>query len=263
MFQALDGKRLADYIATIAQSLPGYRQFCRHQHHINQRARDWARCVEKFYYPYGSDPVRVGTFEDLVKNGAKENKVNKNRQQGAVERIKEGVRYLRETLTELPKKVGEMKEALIGAISSLFDVRPSDKTLYKHSEHWHPKFLKEEEIVIEPQDVKDEVTTHENQQPSPPSPEPPKQALEETYRPCPTPSVEEDKNGHSSNRLEPIQGDQSEESATPPLYMKVSAWANAQMTLVFRGDISYGLVLLAGEKKETMESICTLENGTN
>ncbi len=86
VFEALDGNALADYIASTAQSLPGYYEFCRHQHHIHRRAREWARCVEKFYYPYGSEPTRVGTFGEMLTKGAKENTVNNERQKGAVDR---------------------------------------------------------------------------------------------------------------------------------------------------------------------------------
>lgn len=113
VFQALEGNALVDYIASTAQTLPGYRKFCRHQHQIARRANEWARCIEKFYYPYGSEPVRVGTFAEMVENIPKENKVNDERQQNAIERIKRGVEYVKEKIAQIPRHLSELKEALM------------------------------------------------------------------------------------------------------------------------------------------------------
>ena len=83
-----------------------------------------------------------------------------------VERIKAAVEYLRQTLGELPKKVEEMKDALKNTIASLFDVRPSDNALNKHRNLWHPQFILEEEIVVIPQNLEEEVaeTVHSHEE---------------------------------------------------------------------------------------------------
>ena len=56
---ALTGDRLTAKIAFVAVNLPGYQEFCRHQHEIWQRAEEWARCVENSrYFPYrGKKPL--------------------------------------------------------------------------------------------------------------------------------------------------------------------------------------------------------------
>ena len=259
VFEALEGKALADYIANTAQSLPGYREFCRHQHHIHRRAADWARCIEKFYYPYGSKPVRAGTFQELVTKGAKENTVNNDRQKGAVDRIKAGVEHLRQKLDELPKKVGEMKDALLNAISSLFNVRPSDKTLNKHRDLWHPSFLLEEEVVVVPESLQEEVQetverNEEGETPTEPSPGP-EPAPEAQSEPCHTPPAEEAKNGPAPKPPEALPAVPSEESAPPPLYMKVRDWTDSQIVLVYEGTQCSGLVSLEGKKREIIQSI--------
>ena len=126
VFKGLEGQALIDYIVTKAESSPGYQKYCQHKHHIKQRGKDWARCIEKYYYPYGSQPIRVGSFQEVQKKCnrqekvAKENVVNQSRQQEAVSRIKQGMDYVIETVKALPTKVGELKNLLLEAITHLF-----------------------------------------------------------------------------------------------------------------------------------------------
>lgn len=145
VFKGLEGQALADYILTKAEASPGYRLYCQHQHNIHRRAKDWGRCIEKYYYSYGSEASRVGTFNQLQKSGSrppKENVVNQSRQEEAIDRIKEGVNYVIETVKVLPRQVGEWKRALVEAIIKLFGKRPSDETLYRYKEWWHPQHIK-------------------------------------------------------------------------------------------------------------------------
>ncbi|WP_228016680.1 hypothetical protein [Synechocystis sp. LEGE 06083] len=148
VFKGLEGQALADYIVGKAETSPGYQQYCQHKHNIYRRGKDWGRCIEKYYYPYGSEPSRIGSFNDLQKKGCcpenppKENLVNQSRQKGAIERIKQGMEHLLETVKVLPRKVGELKELLLGAIKEIFGIRTSDKTLARYKEFWHPQFIK-------------------------------------------------------------------------------------------------------------------------
>jgi hypothetical protein len=257
VFEGLEGKALADYIVTTAQGLPGHREFCRHQHHIGNRAREWARCIEKFYYPYGSDPIRVGTFGEMVDRGTKEtkeNKINNERQQSAIDRIKTGVDYVKEKLLEIPEKVGEMKELLINAIKDLFGVRPSDQTLNRYPELWHPDFLREVEIVIIEEQSQEEVSDLKSEEP--PSNE--KQAetvSDEEYSLCHTSSGENQQNGHQAESLEGLLEKESRDSATPPLYMKVIIWASGRTNLTYQGNPVFSTVQLQGEKLPRIQSI--------
>ncbi len=46
----LEGQALVDEVVSTATSLPGYREWCRHQHEIEHRAAEWARCIEGSHY---------------------------------------------------------------------------------------------------------------------------------------------------------------------------------------------------------------------
>jgi hypothetical protein len=66
IFLRLKEEALTAYIVTTAKASPGYNEFCRHQHEIEKRARDWMRFCMKHYYPYGSgwrgiQSIGVGT----------------------------------------------------------------------------------------------------------------------------------------------------------------------------------------------------------
>jgi hypothetical protein len=143
IFEKLEGEKLVQYIVETALNSPGYTEFCRHQHEIEQRAKDWARCIEKFYYPYGSKPSREGTFTSMKKE-ARENTVNLNRATESRERIIKALEYLKEQVKQLPQKIGELKKMLLKALSDLFSTRPSDKTLSKYRDLWHPKLTVQE-----------------------------------------------------------------------------------------------------------------------
>jgi hypothetical protein len=253
VFEGLEGKALADYIAERAKALPGYREFCRHQHHIERRAIEWARCIEKFYYPYGSDPIRFGTFAEMVDKGAKENKVNEERQMSAIDRIKRGVEFVKEKLSEIPKRVGEMKDALINAIVELFGVRPSDQTLSRYREFWHPDIIREVEIIIleEPEaptsDAPQEDVSHNILQPE--------VLPEEEHSLCHTPQDVAQGNEPPSESLNPVLEERPSVYATPPLYMKVKAWASEQVSLIYQGNSVINTVELEGEKNPKIQSI--------
>jgi hypothetical protein len=266
VFEGLEGKALADYIASTAKGLPGYREYCQHQHHIGNRAREWARCIEKFYYPYGSDAIRLGTFGEMVSKGskeAKENNINTERQQSAIDRIKTGVDFIKEKLIEIPERVGEMKELLINAIKDLFGVRPSDQTLNRYPELWHPDFLREVEIVIlgepaqeEAPDLKPDAPISDvPQEGTSPDILQPEALLEVEYKLCHTPPAVAQKTQPSAESLNPLLEEESSVYAIPPLYMKVIKWASDQEVLNYCGNPVYGRVEIEGEKKQIFQSI--------
>ena len=46
----------SDYTLAMALQLPGYQQYCRHQHEIEHKVKTWCRAVENYYCPVGSRP---------------------------------------------------------------------------------------------------------------------------------------------------------------------------------------------------------------
>lgn len=268
VFEGLGGRDLARYIAATAQRLPGYAEFCRHQHHIERRAAEWARCIEKFYYPYGTQPGRAGTFAEMLEEGTRENQVNNERQQGAISRIKRGVEFLQETLQYLPRRVGEMKDALVNTISHLFGVRPSDKTLYRYQDLWHPStFITEVEVVMVSETLEIPVTEPAEREvvilpeiPEAAAKEPAGvQQLEpapgEQLSPCPTPTDRLPEDRLEGSGANPLLEAHFAESATPSLYMKVLFWASGQERLIYRGNSVHGTVDIEGEKRLKVQSI--------
>ena len=52
----LEGNALVHDIVTIAQALPGYHDWCQHQHEVEKRAQDWMQAIEQSrYFHYGTD----------------------------------------------------------------------------------------------------------------------------------------------------------------------------------------------------------------
>jgi regulator of replication initiation timing len=257
VFEALEGKRLANYIATTAQTLPGYREYCRHQHNIETRARDWGRCIEKFYYPYGTKPTRAGKFAEMKRKGEKENPVNSQRQKKAVERIKVAVEYVLETIQEIPQKIGEMQKMLQTIIKEQFGVRASDKTLRKYRNEWYPQLVREKpqkeakkspEKVYETEPDPWETEKEESHNRVQPEPLP---GGEERIGPTPPDVVRETESPEKA--LKPLAEKGLEELAPPPPYMKVIA--PAQEPGLNPGPSSKNLITTtkpasSGEKQE-------------
>jgi len=53
----LEGEALAKAVSTIAQGLPGYAEWCRHQHELDKKSAEWVKSVEaSHYYHYGDQP---------------------------------------------------------------------------------------------------------------------------------------------------------------------------------------------------------------
>ena len=131
----LAGKALIDDIVETAQSLPGYADWCNHQHEIEERAQEWASCVEaSHYFPYGKNKPSVESNSDNQED--EKSHWNQQQQTGARERIQQAIADLLE------------KEALPTGITERFDAlvsyRISGSTLYRHQDLWHPRYLQAE-----------------------------------------------------------------------------------------------------------------------
>jgi hypothetical protein len=65
VFLDLQDENLIRYAVETARNAPGYTQYCRHQHRIETRVRDWVKCTirHQWYTPYASYPKRpLGTY---------------------------------------------------------------------------------------------------------------------------------------------------------------------------------------------------------
>ncbi len=81
IFLHLEGSELVEWLEETMKEMPGYRQYCRHQHEMARKARTWVRWIEKCpkYYPYGpkkgsSRSASQPEAEKINKNGSKQPK---------------------------------------------------------------------------------------------------------------------------------------------------------------------------------------------
>jgi hypothetical protein len=130
----LSQKELAEAIKKIAQSLPGYEDWCQHRHEIGKKAAEWARTVEASprYYPYGHHKHQKAPRETDSETLETVN-WNQQQQQRAEQRITAAIADLLNN-SALPSNA----KARCIAICS-YGISAS--TLYKHKNLWHPDHL--------------------------------------------------------------------------------------------------------------------------
>lgn len=127
----LEGRALVKQIVEIAKSLPGYTEFCRHQHEIEQRAEEWANCVQsRHYYPYGIGKNKIAPPQEAAQSTPT---WHDQKQEDARERIRKAIAHLLES-DSLPAKPTARFNALV-------QQGIGGATLYKHKDLWHPEHL--------------------------------------------------------------------------------------------------------------------------
>jgi hypothetical protein len=147
----LSGQLLIDEIVRVAKSLPGYSDWCRHQHEIEHRSQEWARCVESSHYFHYGDAN--GKYRAQIKESqdAIADLPNWNQQQSesAREKIRSAIADLLES-DSLPIAATER-------FKKLLQYRIGGGSLYRHKDLWHPQYLNlkaaEEESSFIPQVV--------------------------------------------------------------------------------------------------------------
>lgn len=131
----LTGQALVSEIVQVAQSLPGYLEFCRHQHEIGHRAEEWARCVESSHYFHYGDAS--GKYKAQVKKA--ENQIVEfpkwNQQQSQSARSK-----IQSAIADLLEK-DALPSAATGRFKKLLQYRIGGGSLYRHKDLWHPQYL--------------------------------------------------------------------------------------------------------------------------
>ena len=133
VFLSLDGEELVQWMIGTAIAAPGYKQWSRHQHHIEARCGEWAKKTKGYYFPYPSSQPRT-TKSPWGKSNA-----NDEKSSNAAERIKAAYELV---------KSGAFKNQtdLINAIATA--AKCSLQTLYKNRSIWQPQTIDETECVI-------------------------------------------------------------------------------------------------------------------
>lgn len=131
VFERLTGEALVEYVQRIATSRPGYLQWCRHQHEISRRCREWAKEAEGYYWALGSEPKREGS----VHRYGDANEIvpfNQRRSEDAQARIGQAVLQLKAD-DNLPAGIEARAQAIISIAHC------SKATLRKYLHLWHPE----------------------------------------------------------------------------------------------------------------------------
>ena len=126
----LEGEALVNAIVQIAQSLPGYQEWCQHQHEIEQLAQQWARSVEanRRYYHYGTKKTQPEPKEHTATPETESLTWNQRQSQAARERIRAAIATMLEQ-SSLPGQKTARREALrANGIANA--------TLDKHQDLW-------------------------------------------------------------------------------------------------------------------------------
>jgi hypothetical protein len=132
--QPLTGQALVEEIVRVARSLPGYADWCRHQHELEHRAEEWARCIENsHYFHYGEV---CGKYKAPIKESIVENLPNWNQQQSESAREK-----IRSAIADLLEK-GLLPSSATQRFKVLLGYRIGGGSLYRHKDLWHPQYLR-------------------------------------------------------------------------------------------------------------------------
>ncbi|NJO59359.1 MAG: hypothetical protein HC836_13915 [Richelia sp. RM2_1_2] len=154
------GQNLIDYMQETVPSLPGYKEYCRHQHEISKRIRDIAASAERYpYIPCPNSPLRQNTYQDhFFRVKEEKNKIvhlhpSKKRQAKRIKEIKAVVAALKNQGI-YPETCQKRSEAIIDKSKEMFGRGGSQTTLHKpqYLPLWHPDYdnIPTEEQTEEP-----------------------------------------------------------------------------------------------------------------
>ena len=130
--EPLTGRALVDQIVTTATSLPGYKEWCQHQHEIEQRAEEWARCIEgSRYFHYGDGNGKYKSKAEVSK--PEQPSWNQRQSQAARERIQQAIADLLNKNT--------LPSGATARFHTLIQYNIGGASLYRHRDLWHPSYL--------------------------------------------------------------------------------------------------------------------------
>ena len=138
-------EKLSWMVSTIKE-MPGYKEYCRHQHEIIKRCQDWLICLLKkgYHWSYGTGLSRDPslTFEKATESV---NIRNLEQEELVTFRLIETLHHLS---GQLFNSVNSLFKAIHAKGKSLFDKGFSNRTLYKYQHLWSPMMEKHEEKEV-------------------------------------------------------------------------------------------------------------------
>jgi len=126
VFQHLDGEELVQRTAAYMRELPGYKQYCGHQHNLEERVRDWLKSTKNLgYYPYTGEYRARSSSEHYGRtvaltsaagkeDGRKHNRANAARVKESRRRLAQVEKLLRKGIRE--KSITEIPETVSGVM---------------------------------------------------------------------------------------------------------------------------------------------------
>ena len=150
--EPLTGKALVTKIVAVAIALPGYKDWCRHQHEIEARAAEWARCIENsHYFAYGT---AKGKYKKLTSANQIDSEPDYNQRQAQATRAK-----ITAAVRDLQGK-GTLPDTPTARFKALLEHSIGGASLYRYRDLWHPIELAEsqEESGLHTMDLGDACT---------------------------------------------------------------------------------------------------------
>ncbi|MEL6385591.1 MAG: hypothetical protein AAFQ89_24640 [Cyanobacteria bacterium J06626_18] len=131
----LNGDALVNEIVSVATALPGYWDWCGHQHEIYQRAEEWVRCIENSpYFPYGTQRGKYKAKSKPTPIGTVEKTWNEQRSLTAQDKIGSAMADL--------LRIGQLPDGATARFKKLITYGIGGGTLYKYKALWHPDLWK-------------------------------------------------------------------------------------------------------------------------
>ena len=140
-------KDLFEWTFEAVTSAIGYKQYCRHQHQIEARIRDWIEptLAKEFYVPYCAHPTRSIDRDKFIAQyktskslpTTKAEVYTRKRVEQTVERLEQTVEIILATIANIPSRIGDVIKLIQATAREKFGKGFSNPTLYKE----HFKFI--------------------------------------------------------------------------------------------------------------------------
>ena len=135
--EPLQGKALINEVVETARSLPGYSEWCQHQHEIEHRAEEWARCIENSHYFHFGDQAKKPKpdIQDAELTAAINQSPSWNQRQSAATRDR-----IRCAIADLLEK-NSLPIRATARFQTLLKYGIGGASLYRHRDLWHPNYF--------------------------------------------------------------------------------------------------------------------------
>jgi hypothetical protein len=135
VFKGLEDKQqLFEWVHQEITTARGYQAYCRHQHEIDRKIRDWINSTidNQYYIKYCGFPPRCGVTPHQLVTSLNPQKPTINlHNQTLADRTKQRLTEILAAIQELPQKIGDRIAAIQTKCSELFGETISRNTLYK------------------------------------------------------------------------------------------------------------------------------------